>query len=107
MIAQCCKTCVYYRHTTEETGRCTMRIDDCGNFAITHPGGCCADHAKADGATYAPRESETWQCVGCDHNCRCELDAGFIPVQCLLYTKAWKRPDGMRVGDAKWVRVNP
>ena len=64
-------------------------------------------HTDGKTETYAPRESETWQCVGCDHNCRCELDAGFIPVQCLVFALPWKLPDGTKRGESKWVRVNP
>ena len=107
MIAQCCRTCAHYQHRTETRGYCMVKTTDAGIAPLVNAGDCCAMHTDGKTETYAPRESETWQCVGCDHNCRCELDAGFIPVQCLVFALPWKLPDGTKRGESKWVRVNP
>lgn len=104
MIAQCCKTCVHSKHIFEKDLRqwceCHGHVVDIGD--------CCADHRTKTGETYAPRgETETWQCIGCPHMCRTTIEQPYIPTRCHVHDEPLTLPNGNRVGDAKWVRVNP
>ena len=105
---KCCKTCAHYCPYIEDSGWCLAQTKETGVLPLVGANGRCEDYASAEiEKSCTSHEFETWLCLGCKYNCRCELCKGFDPVQCLLYSHPWKDIDNVRIGKPKWIMVKP